>query len=271
MAKQAIFITGAASGIGRAMAQKFAAEGWFCGLADVNEAGLAETAALLPSGQSFVVRLDVREPAAWSSALAAFDTASQGGFCVLANNAGIARGGPFEAVSAADHDQLIDINFRGVVNGCQAALPFLKGKPGAAILNTGSASGIYGAAGLAVYSATKFAVRGLTEALDLEFAPIGIKVRSIMPSFIDTPLLAVGISGSNRTARDGVVGMGLEFTPVEVVAERAFAALQGDKVHTLVGKTAERIAFWAKWSPQALRKRMRANLVAAAARRAGGA
>jgi len=270
MAKKAIFITGAASGIGRAIAQKFAAEGWFCGLADVNEAGLAETAGLLPAGQSFVTALDVRDRAQWQAALAAFAAAAGGGFTALANNAGIARGGPFETVAPEDNDLLIDINFKGVVNGCWAALPHLKGVPGAAILNTCSASGIYGAAGLSVYSATKFAVRGLTEALEVEFAPYGVKVRSLMPAFIDTPLLSVAVGGSNRSARDTVVDSGLEFTPVSVVAERAFAALQGDKVHTLVGKTADRMAFWTRWAPNAVRRQMKARAMAAHARLSGG-
>jgi NAD(P)-dependent dehydrogenase (short-subunit alcohol dehydrogenase family) len=263
MATPAIFITGAASGIGRAMAQKFAAEGWFCGLGDVNEAGLAETASLLPAGQSFVVRMDVRDRADWAAALSTFAQAGGGGFRVLANNAGIARGGTFDTVSPEDNDLLIDINFKGVVNGCQAALPYLKGVSGAAILNTCSASGLYGSAGLSVYSATKFAVRGLTEALDIEFAAFGIKVRSIMPSFIDTPLLGITVGGSNRTAREAVADGGLEFTPVSVVADKAFAAIQGDQVHTLVGKTAEKLGFWARWAPSVVRKQMRASALAA--------
>ncbi len=265
-----IFITGAASGIGRAMARKFSGEGWYCGLADVNQAGLEETSAMLPAGRSFSVALDVRDRTQWDQALQAFAQAAGGGFEGLANNAGIARGGPFETVAPDDNDLLIDINLKGVVNGCRAALPHLKGRPGAFILNTGSASGIYGAAGLAVYSATKFAVRGLTEALDVEFAPHGVRVRSIMPAFIDTPLLMVGLGGSNRTARDSVVDAGLEFTPVEVVAEKAYAASQGEAVHTLIGKTADRLAFWTRWSPHSVRKQMKARAMAAHARLTGG-
>ena len=266
----AIFITGAASGIGRAMAREFASRGWFVGLADLNEAGLAETAALLPSGQSASYRLDVRHRDEWDEQLKAFVAAAGGRLDALANNAGIARGGPFETLTGADDDILIDVNFRGVVNGCRAAFPYLKQRPGSVILNTGSASGIYGSAGLSVYSATKFAVRGLTEALDIEFGPYGVRVRSIMPGFIDTPLLTIGIGGSNRTARDTVVDAGLEFTPVETVARLAFEATQGDKVHTLVGKTAEKLAFWARWAPGAVRKQMKKQAFAAHARLQGG-
>jgi NAD(P)-dependent dehydrogenase (short-subunit alcohol dehydrogenase family) len=266
----AIFITGAASGIGRAMAQEFASRGWFVGLADLNEAGLAETAALLPAGRSAVYLLDVCDRDGWDAQLKAFAAAAAGAFTALANNAGVARGGPFETLTGADDDILIDVNFRGVVNGCRAALPYLKQRPGSVILNTGSASGIYGSAGLSVYSATKFAVRGLTEALDIEFEPHGVRVRSIMPGFIDTPLLTIGLAGSNRTARDGVVDSGLEFTPVETVARLAYEATQGDKVHTLIGKTAEKLAFWARWAPGLVRKSMKKRALDAHARLHGG-
>ena len=129
-ARKAIFITGAASGIGRATAQHFAARGWFAGLADIDEANLAETAALLPAGQSSQHIMDVRDRDAWHAALIDFWAASGGRLDILFNNAGIARGGLFENVTGADHDLLIDINFKGVVYGAEAALPWLKKTPG---------------------------------------------------------------------------------------------------------------------------------------------
>src|SRR3546814_12007361 len=97
------------------------------------------------------------------------------------------------------------------------------------MLNTASASGSYGSAGLATYSATKFAVRALTEALDGEWAADGIKVRDIVPGFIETPLLDGGVAGSNHTIRDTVKEAGLELTPVEAVADAAGAAVQERK------------------------------------------
>jgi len=94
MARKAIFITGGGSGIGRAVARRFAGEGWLVGLADVDEAGLAETAALLPDHASWTRRLDVRDRAAWNGALTAFAGVSGGRLDVLFNNAGVAHGGP---------------------------------------------------------------------------------------------------------------------------------------------------------------------------------
>lgn len=253
---KAIFITGGASGIGRATAQLFASRGWFVGLADINKAGLAETAALLPKGQVSTYVMDVRDRAQWETALAEFWEASGARLDILFNNAGIARGGPFEAVSPEDHDLLVDINFKGVLHGAETGLDYLKRTPGSCLLNTCSAAGLYGAPGLVTYSATKFAVRGLTEGLNLEWAEHGIKVRSIMPSFIDTPLLDITTAGTNRSAREGVKEAGLEFTPVEEVAQAAWDAAHGKKVHTVVGKTAKGLAFAARWAPWLITRRV---------------
>ena len=256
--RKAIFITGGGSGIGRAVAQRFAREGWLVGLADVNEAGLAETAALLPAGASWTRKLDVRDRAAWNEALTAFAGIAGGRLDVLFNNAGIAHGGPFFENTQAEIDQLIDVNFRGVVYGAQAAYPFLKSTPGACLLNTASAAALYGSAGLAVYSATKFAVRAMTEALEIEWAGDGIKVRDLMPGFIDTPLLhSPAQRGSNASKRDKVIESGLEFTPVETVADAAWDAVQSPRLHHPVGKTARRLAFASRWMPGRIRKQMK--------------
>jgi len=255
--RRAIFITGGGSGIGRAVAQLFGQRGWFIGLGDVNEAGMIETESLLPGGYSYRHKLDVRDRKQWDEALAAFAIASGGRIDVLFNNAGVAFGGSFAGTAPDEVDALIDVNFRGVVNGAQAAYPHLKrAGPGSVLVNTSSAAGLYGTSGMAVYSATKFAVRGLTEALDGEWEGDGIRVCSLMPSFIDTPLLAAtGGRQSNVLMRDSVMRAKLEFTPVEDVAETVWQAVHGKKLHNLVGKTAKKMAFAAKWTPGKIRAR----------------
>ncbi|MDO9368430.1 MAG: SDR family oxidoreductase [Sphingopyxis sp.] len=249
MARKAIFITGGGSGIGRAVARHFAGQGWFVGIADVNSAGIDETAALLTAGASSRHLMDVRDRDQWTAALDAFAQASGGRLDVLFNNAGIGTGGQFADMPPAEADRLIAINFGGVVNGIYAALPLLRATPGSTILNTGSASGFYGVAGLAIYSATKFAVRGLTEALEIEFAKHGIKVRSLMPGFIDTPLLDQVSADSNEPARNRLSDSGFEIVPVERVAEAAWGAVHGTSVHTTVGKMAKRLSRLARWFP----------------------
>jgi NAD(P)-dependent dehydrogenase (short-subunit alcohol dehydrogenase family) len=255
---RALFVTGGASGIGLATAKLFAARGWRVGLADIDAAGLEKASAALPPGRVSAHPMDVRDRSAWEAALAEF--AGGGGIDVVFNNAGIAVGGRFVDNSADELERVVAINLMGVVHGAHAAYPYLRRTAGSCLLNTASAAAIYGTPGAVIYSATKFAVRGLTEALEGEWRADGIKVRSLMPSFIDTPLLDAGVSGSNETVRQRVRAARLEFTPVDEVAEAAWRAVHGDTLHTIVGKTAERMRFAARWMPGRLRARMGRSL-----------
>jgi NAD(P)-dependent dehydrogenase (short-subunit alcohol dehydrogenase family) len=253
--RKAIFISGGASGIGRAVATLFAAKGWRVGIGDVDAGAMAATADALGVETH---ALDVRDFDRWVAVLDAF---TRGGpLHVLHNNAGIAVGGPFGEIGRAELDRVTDINFRGVLYGARAAFPHLARTPGSCLLNTASASAIWGAPGLAAYSATKFGVRGLTEALDGEWAAAGIRVRSLMPGFIDTPLLKANVGGSNATAREKVVEAGLEFTPVEDVAQKAWDLVHDEKaLHAYIGPTARKLAFAARWLPGKLRKELKAR------------
>ncbi len=256
---RAIFITGGASGIGRATAHLFASRGWRVGIADVNEAMLAETAALLPGVHHRYI-MDVTDRDAWRASLDAFTKESGGRLDVLHNNAGIGTGGALAEASFADLDRTVAINLMGVINGARIGYEYLARTPGSCLLNTASASAIYGSSGLATYSATKFAVRGLTEALDGEWHGAGVRVRSLIPGFIDTPLLDKVPPGTNRSIRETVTGAGLELTSADDVAQAAWRAVHGRPVHTYVGKTARRLAFAARWMPGSLRKRMQRGL-----------
>ncbi len=261
-ARKTIFITGGASGIGRAVALKFGGQGWFVGIADVNETGARETAAMLPARHSSVHKLDVRDREAWDGALADCAKASGGQIDVVFNNAGVALGGPLISNTTAEVARCLDINLKGALFGAQAAYPYLKASaPGSCLLSTASAAGIYGTPGASVYSATKFGVRAMTESLDAEWSADNIKVCDLMPSFIDTPLLDQAASqASNDGIREGVLAAGLEITPVSEVADKAWQAVHGTDLHNRVGKTANRIAFAARWMPGRLRKMTRTSL-----------
>ncbi|MCL4674247.1 MAG: SDR family oxidoreductase [Sphingomonadaceae bacterium] len=258
-AKKAIFITGGGSGIGRAIALRFAREGWFIGLGDIDSAGMDETSRLVGTGFTYSHKFDVRDRAAWDVALDAFATAAGGRIDVLANNAGIPLGGSLSENTTEEIDRCIDINLKGVFWGAQAVLPHLKKTaPGSALINTASAAGIYGTGGASVYSATKFGVRGMTESLDAEWSEFGIKVASICPSFIDTPLIDHSPNkASNESIRERVAAAGLELTSVDEVADAVWNAVHGDKLHWVVGKTARQISFAARWMPGRVRARSR--------------
>lgn len=259
--RKAIFITGGGSGIGRAIAEYFGGRGWFVGLGDIDAAGMQETQARIGNGFTFAHRFDVRDRVAWDTALDAFAMASGGRIDVLANNAGIPLGGTLDTNTTEEIERCLDINLKGVLFGAQAALSHLKKTaPGSCLLNTASAAGIYGTGGASVYSATKFGVRAVTEALDAEWAEYGINVRDLMPGFIDTPLIdKTPNQGSNESIRSRVLEGGLEITPPLAVAQAAWDAVHGDKLHTLVGKTAHRAAFASRWMPGRMRKMARAS------------
>lgn len=183
---QNILISGAASGIGAASARLFHRRGWRVGLLDIDAEALRGLAAELPGAWQRAV--DVSEPDAVGEALAQF--CADGRLRLLFNCAGILRFGRFEEVALEDHARLLAINLQGVLNCCHAAFPFLRATPQAQVLNMGSASGLYGVPEMAVYSASKFAVRGLTEALELEWRRHGIRVADLMPPFVRTPMVA---------------------------------------------------------------------------------
>jgi NAD(P)-dependent dehydrogenase (short-subunit alcohol dehydrogenase family) len=260
--RRSIFITGGASGIGRAIARHFGERGWFIGIADVNVEGMEDTLGLIEGGFKYMHRLDVRDRAAWDEALAAFNTAAGSRIDVVVNNAGIGTGGSLAELDPEEIDRCLDINLKGVLYGAQAAYPYLqKTAPGAALINIASAAGIAGSAGMSVYCATKFGVRAVSESLDAEWAPDQITVASICPSFIDTPLLnGTGNRKSNEQIRDRVRAAGLEITPVEEVAKAVWDAVHGDKLDYFVGKTSKRMAFAKRWMPGRVRKQLKNSL-----------
>ncbi len=256
--RKAIFITGAASGIGLAAAKRFSQEGWFVGLADIDAAGLKAAQAALGPDNASVHRLDVRDRKAWQKELAAFGKATGGRMDALLNNAGIAHFGFFEDQTDDEADRQIDINIKGVVNGARAGLPLLKATPGSTLINVASCAGLFGAPKMAVYSATKFAVKGLSEALDVEYARHGVAVRCIMPWFVDTPILQAGSQGSNENITDSIRQSGSEVYTVEEASDVIWQSVQGKDLHWIVGKAGKRMGFAARFMPGSVRKQLKA-------------
>jgi meso-butanediol dehydrogenase / (S,S)-butanediol dehydrogenase / diacetyl reductase len=176
-------ITGAASGIGRATAIKFAAEGALVTIADVNEAGLHETAALMAA----TPRIRTFDAADEASCRALVDFAAQDGLDVLCNISGILKWGATATFPVADFQKVLLINTVSVFVLCQAALPHLI-KSGGNIVNTASTAGVQGIAYNAAYSASKHAVVGITKSLAVEVAGKGVRVNAICPGAVATPM-----------------------------------------------------------------------------------
>lgn len=222
-----ILITGAASGIGRATATRFAHHGWTVGLLDVNNDALVTLSGELAG--AWYQRLDVTSSSDCIEACQAFAEA-HGGLDVLFNCAGILRMGPFEASSASEHAQVVDINVNGLMNMSLAALPHLREGDTPVVINMSSASALYGTPDFASYSASKFAVRGLTEALNIEWGRQGIRVVDVMPPFVKTPML------DEAEYRAPVVDrLGVNLSP-EDIADEVYKAAKGPApVHNPVG------------------------------------
>ncbi|WP_083384459.1 MULTISPECIES: NAD(P)/FAD-dependent oxidoreductase [Cupriavidus] len=182
-------LTGAGSGIGRALAQALALRGCHLALADRDRAGLEQTAAL-PELRQVRVSLHVLDVADREAvaALPVAVMAEHGRVDLLVNNAGVALGGSFEEVSESDFDWLMSINFQGVVRMTRAFLPLLRRSDDARIVNLSSLFGLISPPGQAAYSASKFAVRGFSNALRHELADSRIGVTVVHPGGIATSI-----------------------------------------------------------------------------------
>ena len=180
-------ITGAASGIGRATALVLAKEGCDLAIADVNDAGLQETAeagrALGRKVSTHIVDVSDKER---MRRFADEVHAEHGAVHVLVNNAGVTVTAPFEEHSLEDWEWIVGINFWGVVYGCKFFLPYLKQADEAHIVNLSSMFGLIGVPTQTSYCATKFAVRGLSEALWVELKDLNIGVTSVHPGGVRT-------------------------------------------------------------------------------------
>ncbi|ABF12706.1 short-subunit dehydrogenase [Cupriavidus metallidurans] len=182
-------VTGAGSGIGRAVAQALAQRGCHLALADRNQEGLAETAAL-PELNSVKVSLHTLDVAD-RDAVAAFPQtvlAHHDRIDLLVNNAGVALAGSFEQVSETDFDWVMAINFHGVVRMTRAFLPLLHRSDDARIVNISSLFGLISPPGQSAYSASKFAVRGFSNALRHELADSRVGVTVVHPGGIATSI-----------------------------------------------------------------------------------
>jgi NAD(P)-dependent dehydrogenase (short-subunit alcohol dehydrogenase family) len=177
-------VTGAASGIGRATAQLLAQEGAQVIIADINEAGLAETAALIGAAATPVI-YNAEDHASCRALIA---TAAEGGLDVLCNVAGMLKWGPTESYAVEDFERLLRINTTSVFVLCQAALPHLVKAKGN-IVNIGSTSGLRGMIYTAAYCASKHAVVGMTTALAAEYAHLGVRINAVCPGQVNTPMV----------------------------------------------------------------------------------
>jgi NADP-dependent 3-hydroxy acid dehydrogenase YdfG len=233
--RRSIFITGAAAGIGAETARLFVCNGWRVGASDVNAVALAGLQQELGAASLSTHVADVRDRDAVRAAVGDFAAGSAGRLDALFVNAGVLFMGPDETITPAQKDLLVDVNVRGVINTIDAGFPFLAGTPGAHLVAMASTSAEYGSPQHAVYSATKFFVRGLTEALDIEYRAHDIQVAAISVAYVQT-----GMVFDAAVKPASIERLGVKISP-QRVAQVVWRAVHGRRVHWRVGLDARLI------------------------------
>jgi short-subunit dehydrogenase len=239
-------VTGSGSGIGRALAQQLAAAGSALALADVDEAGLLQTAQSLERKSALVTThvVDVADEAGVRS-FAEEVGKSHGRVTLLINNAGVALHGDFEEVSLDDFRLLMNINFWGTVYGVKFFLPLLRREKRAQIVNISSVFGIVAPAGQCAYAASKFAVRGFTEALRHELEGCTVGVSCVHPGGIRTQIarrarIGTGVTRTGHHEKAARFEKLLRTSP-EVAAARILRGVDRREPRILIGADAYQV------------------------------
>ena len=247
-------VTGAGSGIGRALAQQLAAAGSALALADIDEAGLLETARSLEKKSALVTThvLDVADEDGVRSF--AEDVAGRHGrVTLLINNAGVALHGNFEEVSLDDFRLLMNINFWGTVYGVKFFLPLLRREKRAQIVNISSVFGMIAPAGQCAYAASKFAVRGFTEALRHELDGGNVCVSCVHPAGIRTQIarrarVGAGVTGTGHQEKAARFEKLLRTSP-EAAAARILRGVERREPRVLIGADAYQVDILLRFRP----------------------
>lgn len=239
-----VVITGAASGMGRAYALAFARRGSRLAICDLDTQGLEETRKLISAigdNTVYATALDVSDRNAVND-LADLLAREMGGADIVINNAGIEGSvRPTWATSDAQYRKVMEVNFFGVVNGCQAFMPQMRSKPWAAIVNISSIFGLVGTPNHADYCASKFAVRGYTEALMAELYNSSTQVHLVHPGGIDT----------NITRKEGSAKFSEHYlsTPPQAIAEKLIKAISANKPRLVYGNRSSKTWLGARFLP----------------------
>jgi NADP-dependent 3-hydroxy acid dehydrogenase YdfG len=231
--KKSIFITGAAGGMGSSTARLFKKNGWFVGCYDINKGNLNELKNELGNEDIIYQQLDVTNKTEFEERLSDFSKNTNGTLDILFNNAGITEGGFFDEIPYENHIKIININVIGVINGIYSASSLLKDTENSLCISTSSSSGIMGMGMIATYSATKHAIKGLTESLSAEFSRFDTRVSDILPGVIDTPMIS-------KEIRDHLPKSGMwRLISSDEIAKTVWESYHSNNIHWYVPKELE--------------------------------
>ncbi len=232
-------VTGGASGFGRGIAERLAAEGARVAILDINEAAARQAAAAI-AGEVRAVACDVADGASVQAAVDEVQ-AALGGVDVLVNNAGTShRNMPMLEVEEAEFDRVFAVNVKSIYHTARACVPLMRARGGGVIVNIGSTAGIRPRPGLTWYNASKGAVNTLTRSMAIELAPDRIRVVGIAPVAGETPLLATFMGEDTPERRRqflATIPWGRFSTPRDIAAAVAFLA--SDEAEMITGAVVE--------------------------------
>ncbi len=254
LAGRTAVVTGAASGIGRATALNLAGKGCPVVIADQDEGGLEETAAMI-SGPALPRKLDVRDRTAVLAFAAEAAEWAPAPFGMVFNNAGVTVVQSVIDGSSEDDQWVDEVNFGGVVNGVRAFLPLLLEQNSGAIVNTSSVFGLVGFPNQSAYCASKFAVRGYTDALRQELRGTGVSAVNIHPGGVKTNIVAnARFHSDHRGLHESADDMAVTFEQVaqttpERAAEIIVSGVERGKARVLVGMDARMFDVLSRTAP----------------------
>jgi NAD(P)-dependent dehydrogenase (short-subunit alcohol dehydrogenase family) len=231
---KAAFVTGAAGGLGRAIAHEFAAAGAVVGMADINEALLADSVAATAGGRGVAIPLDVTDRLAVKAAIDAF-AAAQGGLDILVNNAVAFHYAPVTEMPEGVVDRMLDVGIKGAIWSLQAATPHLVARGGGSVIGLSSVAVSFSIRNAGVYSAIKGAIDALTRQQAVELGAFNIRVNALAPGPVATPGANSVIDEAGWETRRARTPLKRLATPEEVAAAALF--LVSDAGRSITGVT----------------------------------
>lgn len=248
--KKRAFITGGASGLGKAFASLLLTEGWTLGIADINPTHITETIASWEHFQNkvFSYPIDVTQSKDLQHVAEEF-AEKLGGVDIVINCAGVAAGGEFELFSLTDFNRVLDVNFKGVLYSCKAFVPILLKQQSGLIINVASAAAFASAPLMSSYNVSKAAVSSLTETLQAEYSKKGVRFALVMPTFFRSDLHnnIIGVGESLQSAYNLLTEAKID---ADWVAQKAFKKIDRGQFYIVLPTDAKIVWFVKRHFPK---------------------
>jgi len=244
--RKRVIITGAGSGLGRALALEFAKMQWDIVIAEINDSRARETADQIKNlgAKAIIVHCDVTKPADLDKTV---ETATKelGGVDIMINNAGVSAGGFMEKISLEDWEWILNINLKSVIYGCRAVIPLFKKQQSGYIINVASSAGLVCLPEMCSYNMTKAGVIAISETIRTELSPLGIGVSVVCPTFIKTNLMDQFRSPDLRQRKMAEWFFSKSILSVEAVARCVIKSISRNKMH-IIPQIDGKYLWWSK-------------------------